>query len=72
MKIAVLILILFLACSLAANLILFKKLRQKPGKGSTAYDARMLLHDLTEGGALVRVTRLAPADYFMRSPRDQA
>lgn len=31
--------------------------------------AEQILHDLTAGGAIVRVERLNPADLFLRSPR---
>jgi len=30
------------------------------------YDCRELLHDLTEGHALVKITRISPLDVFIR------
>ncbi len=32
-------------------------------------DARQLLHDLTRGEAIVRITPINPEDIFIRSPR---
>lgn len=31
-----------------------------------SYDCRKLLHDLTEGDALVKITRIEPLDVFIR------
>lgn len=33
------------------------------------YDAQQLLHDLTAGDAIVRIQRLGPTDYMVRSPK---
>lgn len=43
-----------------------EKARKAPAPTLTA---EALLHDLTAGGAVVRIERLNPADLFLRSPR---
>ena len=45
-------------------------LRSNHSRERRDYDARMLLHDLTAGAAIVKVTRIAPEDIMLRSPRD--
>ncbi len=44
-----------------------RKIRTNP-KNQT-YDAKELLTDLLRGEGLVRITRIAPGDVFLRSPR---
>jgi len=63
---------LFLA-SLAANFVLFKKTKelQKKPQPQPDYDATQLMHDLTAGPAIVKITRLNPTEIIMRSPRDR-
>lgn len=34
--------------------------------GPPSYECQQLLHDLTEGAALVKVTRISPMDVFIR------
>ncbi|MES3012639.1 MAG: hypothetical protein V4750_02780 [Pseudomonadota bacterium] len=48
--------------------ILLSKSYKKPVETRTL-TAEALLHDLTEGSALVRVERINPNDVFLRSPR---
>lgn len=63
------VLVIFTTLSIAANaLLIFLLLKNKP-KRSQDYDSRMLLHDLTAGDALVRITRISPADVLLRGPR---
>lgn len=61
------LLLLFLA-SVAFNVHL--SLKQKKQKNKPDYDATQLLHDLTGGDALVKVTRISPENVLLRSPRD--
>jgi hypothetical protein len=58
--------VLFLA-SASGNVFLYIKLKQV--RSQPSYEARMLIHDLTAGDALVRVTRVAPEEVLLRSPR---
>jgi len=41
----------------------------KEAKKAPTYDAQALLQDLISGHALIKVERLGPLDYFIRSPR---
>lgn len=56
-----------LSASLGLNL--FQYLRRKRQYFNQSLDATMLLHDLTRGAGLVKVTRIAPEDVILRSPR---
>jgi len=56
-----------LVLSLCANVFLWLKIKA-PNK-EPSYDARLLIHDLTRGDALVRVSRVNPEDVLLRSPR---
>lgn len=62
------VLIVSLTLSLSINVFQFLT-RKKPTK-TEDYDVRALLHDLTNGAGLIRVERIAPTDFFLRSPRD--
>lgn len=46
-----------------------EKLAQLKARPET-YEVKELLNDLLSGSALIQVTRVAPTDYFLRSPRD--
>lgn len=61
-----------LCFSLVANVVLafFLTRASKRPKKVESYDCRQLLHDLTAGQALVKIERIAPADVFIRSPRN--
>lgn len=59
-----------LTASIALNAFLGLKLRSIRKKPRETYDARALLHDLTGGAAYVEVKRIAPEQFFLRSPRD--
>lgn len=60
--------VLFVGLVVSVGLNLYQ--RFKPHKKDTSYDARALLHDLTAGAGLIKVTRIAPEDVILRSPRD--
>ncbi len=68
MEPSTLILTLLLIGSLLGNAYFYRKSKQE--RSQSSYDARMLIHDLTAGDALVRVTRVAPEEFLLRSPRD--
>lgn len=57
--------LLFLSLGLNAYL-----LSQKKKPVPTSYEASALLRDLLSGEALVKISRIAPEDIFLRSPRD--
>lgn len=59
-----------LAASIILNLYLGNKI-QKQKKRQATYDCNELLSDLLAGQSLVKVTRLAPTEHFIRSPRGQ-
>jgi len=44
----------------------------KETKKNNSYEVTELLHDLTAGRALIEVKRIAPSDFFLRSPRGDA
>lgn len=44
-------------------------LKVKPPAQET-YDVHQLIHDLSDGRGLVQITRIAPANVLLRSPRD--
>lgn len=58
--------------SISMGINLWQYLRAKKGRFKETFDATMLLHDLTRGNALVKVTRVAPEDVILRSPRGVA
>jgi hypothetical protein len=55
--------------SLAANAAQFYKAKKSKTNSASSHDSRMLLADILRGDALVRITRIAPEDVFLRSPR---
>jgi hypothetical protein len=61
---------LFLGVSLSANFYLFKKLKSAKSAARDSYELQQFLHDLTGGTGLVQVSRIAPANVLLRSPRD--
>lgn len=72
MEIALLIAIAIATFSTGLSVYLWlerRELRSKlasKSKDEPTYDCRELLHDLTEGTALVRITRISPMDVFIR------
>ena len=56
---------ILLTVSISLNIYLFVKSRRP--KKQVSYDATALLQDLLSGAALVKVTRIAPEDVFLRS-----
>lgn len=62
-----------IAFSLSAALNMFQLAWQKKTRKTRPrdYDAQALLADLLAGTALVKVTRIAPHDVLIRSPKDQ-
>lgn len=58
---------ILLGLSAALNAVMVYLLK-KPSKDLT-YDARELLHDLTQGSAMVKISRVSGADIMLRSPR---
>lgn len=69
------ILCVFFLLSLAANYVLIwelKKAKKSPPPQQTV-EATQILHDLTiSGAAIVKVTRLDPNNFIVRSPRDRS
>ena len=59
-----------LIASLAANATLFYILLKSKKKRPNSIEATELLHDLTVlGQTLIRVERIDPSDFLIRSPR---
>jgi hypothetical protein len=62
------------AASLSLNFYLFYKLRSQKNQlkrvqeVKPSYEAEQLMHDLTSGVAVVKITRISPGDIFLRSP----
>jgi peptidoglycan hydrolase CwlO-like protein len=49
-----------------------KELKKKIAENKTeSYEVKDLLRDLAGGRGLVKLTRVDPADFFLRSPRDR-
>lgn len=67
----------FLAISLLLNVLfavtatsLRKSLKNiESQKKPLTMDAQQLLHDITHGGALVKITPMNPEDLYLRSPK---
>lgn len=61
---------LSLICSTAANVyLLIQNTKLKKYQSEPSYEAQQLLHDLTRGSGLVKITRVDPSEVFLRSPR---
>lgn len=62
-----------IAFSLSAAVNIFQLAWQRKNRKTRPrdYTAQALLHDLLAGTALVKVTRIAPEDVLLRSPKDQ-
>jgi hypothetical protein len=58
-----------LAASVAGNIALFVLLKKKSATKQMSIEASEVLRDLLNGSALVKVSRVAPEDIFLRSPR---
>jgi hypothetical protein len=69
----VLPLALLLGCpllvSLSFNAFLFFRLKHSKKQPAPTLDAQTLLHDLMQGGAVLRITVLNPEGLFLRSPK---
>lgn len=61
---------LCLTASLGLNAF-FLMSRKTQSKEPQSQDAKRLLMDLLRGDALVRITRIAPEDVLLRSPRGE-
>lgn len=59
--------------SLSANafLLFWLKKTKRTNPKTYTYDAQALMQDLLAGDGLVRVSRVAPQDVLLRSPRDR-
>lgn len=58
--------------SLALNFYLYSRFKAAPkGGAGPGDDSRELLADIIRGIGLVEIRRIAPADVFLRSPRDR-
>lgn len=55
-------------CANAALLYLVKKLKKEPVV-TNSYEVEQLIHDLTSGSALIKITRVDHSNLFLRSPR---
>lgn len=58
-----------LGLSVAANVGLGIYIASFKRRAPLSKSAEELLHDMTRGQALIRVTRVDPDDVFLRSPR---
>lgn len=67
------IILALLCLSLGLNIFGYFKFKQKQSEPIKEpikdYDCHQLLHDLTQGHGFVKITRVAPDDFFLRSPR---
>lgn len=68
MQITSIVLANVLLASLILNIYLYKQIK-KPPKEAPTLEATQLLHDLTAGGAMVKVTVIDPSAFLLRSPR---
>jgi hypothetical protein len=57
-----------LIVSLGANVYQYTK-KPKPTKDNLSIEAEAILHDLSRGPALIKVTRVDPSHIMLRSPR---
>lgn len=64
---------LFILCvfSLAGNALLYFQFQRRNKDAPKSYELREFIADLMQGDALVRVTRVDPADVLLRSPRER-
>lgn len=61
------VLSVLLTLSLVANAYFWRLIKNPPPQKTI--DAAQVLHDLTRGDALVRITRVDPEDVLLRSPK---
>lgn len=62
--------IVLLTCSVAGNGLLLYKLFQERKRNDPKEKDLKLMADLMSGGnCLIKITRIAPEEYFVRSPR---
>lgn len=67
------LLLIYLFISMAINLGLLLKIFLNPKKQvikRVDQDAKAIMMDLMAGDAYIRVTRIPPEDFIIRSPRD--
>ena len=61
-----------LTLSLTFNAYLYliiRKLNAQPPKRVLTVEAQQVLHDLTRGAAIVKITPVNPEEIFLRSPK---
>lgn len=68
MLLSLIIVSLCLVISLSFNLYQYKK-QKVPMKAQPTLDAEQLLHDLTRGPSLVRISVIDPSNLMIRSPK---
>ena len=54
-----------------AFLLLYLKFKKTKKTLKDSYDTTELIKDLLQGEALIKITRIAPNDVFLRSPRNR-
>jgi hypothetical protein len=60
---------LLLFVSILLNILLIYKRKKHPLKTTQTQDAKMLLRDLLNSGAMLHVRILDAGDFFLKSPR---
>ena len=58
--------VLFLTMSVAFNAYQFIAIKKLKKKKVDSYEVKELLHDLLSGDGYVKVTRIAPTDFYLR------
>lgn len=64
------IIFLFLFVSVILNVYFFRCMRKMSKGARTEKDLRLLSDLMTNGHTLIQIKRIAPEEYFVRSPRD--
>lgn len=68
----ILLILLIVALLISNAIFIFLFIREKKRKAkikTSSGDSSELLRDLIDGEALIKITRIAPTDVFLRSPR---
>ncbi len=66
---AFLVLLVLVFLSINLNIVLFLRLKKAKKSPQPTLDAQRLLHDMTNGSALLRISVIDPTDMMIRSPR---
>ena len=65
----IIILSCLLIISASLNVYLFIKIRKSRKARPDTYEVKDLLQDLLAGSGYIKVTRISPTDFYLRSPR---